>query len=63
MSWLLLVTAIFADGSELTIEFPMANKEECRSEIEWPGNAPYNVMTMGEKYSVDCLPVGGGIRI
>ena len=59
MSWFLLVTAIFADGSTYIAKFPMANEEECYSEIEYPGNAPYSVMTLGESYTVECLPVGG----
>ena len=57
MSWVLLVTAIFANGDTYTAEFPMANEEECQSEIEWPGNAPYAVMTMGIDFSVECKPV------
>ena len=59
MVWVLVVTAFFADGSSYVAKFPMANEEECRAEIEWPGNGPHAIMSMGEKFSVDCLPVGG----
>ena len=57
MTWVLLITAIFANGTTYTAEFPMANEEECRSEIEWPGNAPHAVMTMGVDFITECKPV------
>ena len=57
MSWVLLVTAIFANGATYTALFPMTSQAECQAEIEWPGNGPYSVMQMGVDFTTECVPV------
>ena len=56
ISWILTVTVFVGGEVFLYQEFPMASEEECRSEIEWPGNAVHFIMSSGDGFEVECVP-------
>jgi hypothetical protein len=56
ISWVLAVTVMIGGEVALYQEFPMASEQECKSEIEWSGNAVYFVMKMGDEFKVECVP-------
>ena len=56
ISWVLAVTVFVGGEVFLYQEFPMASEQECKSEIEWPGNAVHFVMNSGDGFEVECKP-------
>ena len=56
ISWVLVVTVMIGGEVALYQEFPMASEQECKSEIEWPGNSVHFVMSMGDEFKVECVP-------
>ena len=56
ISWILTVTVFVGGEVFLYQEFPMASEEECRSEIEWPGNAVHFIINSGDGFEVECVP-------
>ena len=54
IEWVLVVTVFVGGEVAMQQQFPMASEQECKSEIEWPGNAVHFVMNSGDGFEVEC---------